>query len=378
MPSTPAASAPTPLAVLPIEEEDMFRAERAELRAVLAAEVAKRAPDLSVVPLTEVDAKVAPLSKTAHARCAFEEAPLTRATDDEGWAHTSVLDVNFGAERAPELWVRVGGAGVDATFIAPWSSSLGLLERYKAAFQALRRDDAAGALLLGGLGASMKAVDAGHGVSICEAASLQCAAESKAWSDQAEAMARCFHGDDEGSMRLLLDGGASRCEATNLDDLGGSRGAREKCLCDAARASKASGASAKRRHLSVSFQSPDLSGKPKPSVRVVEASTNLDSDKEWSSADGGARSVYRLAVDGDDRLSASLARCVAPVGSLVIVDLGIGESGRVESARSAIADRAATKDALATCVEKTLSSAAFACTDDGKPAAVRVEVAWPR
>lgn len=377
MPSAAAAGAPTPLAVLPIAEEDLFRAERAELRAVLATEIAKRAPELSIVPIAEVDAKVAPLSRTSHARCAFEEAPVTQRTDDEGWAHTYVLDVNFGAERSPELWVRVGGAGVDMTYIAPWSASLGLMDRYKAGFQSLRREDGADALLLGGLGVSMKYLDAGNGVTVCDESGFQCAPETKAWFDQSAAMAKCFDGADEGSLRLLLDGSTSpaRCEATNLDDLGGTRAKRETCLCDAARASKAMGASTRRRHLSVSFHSPDLAGKPKPTVRVVDASTNLESQRSWTSADGGARSVYRLAVDGDDRLSAPLGRCVAPAGALAIVDLGIGETGRVESARAAIP---AKGDALTTCVEKALSSAAFACTNDGKAAQVRVEIAWPR
>ena len=52
-----ASEPPAPVAVLPIEEDELFRAERAQLRASLAAALATRAPELSLVPFAEVDAK---------------------------------------------------------------------------------------------------------------------------------------------------------------------------------------------------------------------------------------------------------------------------------------------------------------------------------
>lgn len=379
MPATSSARSTTKVAVLPLEEDELFRAERAQLRAGLAAALGRVAPELTVVPLADVDAKLAPVSRKTGARCAFEEAPIARATEREGWSRTSVFDVSAFEGRQAELWVVVNGFEVHETFTAPWSADLDPIRRYEAAFASLRRDDAAG--LLGGLGSRPKYAAGSDGVSFCEGDSFECAPESKSWVDQSSAIARCFEGSDESSMKLLLDASTTpaRCEAANLDDVGGARGKREACLCDAARASSAIGRTPKRRRLAVAFQAPDISGKPRPTVRVVEATTNVFSDSEWTSVDGG-RSVRRLAIDGDDGIAPAITRCAAAPGSLLVLDLTLDETGHVdgvrEAARTPPGSTTMTPDALGSCVDKALRGVAFACTNDGKPAAVRLELAW--
>ncbi|MFO0618911.1 MAG: hypothetical protein U0414_40355 [Polyangiaceae bacterium] len=385
MPATATPSEPPePVAVLPLEENDLFRAERAELRGVLATELAKRAPSFQVLPLGDVDAKLAPLSKSARARCAFEETSLADLAEREGWLHTSVFDVHSGDGKPDQLWVEVNGSDEHWTFTAPWAPAADLMTRYKTAFASLDRNQplAALGLLSGGVAFSK----AGNGVSVCEGTGMECIADSKAWFDQSAALGKCFEGTDHASVDLLLDASASpaRCEIANLDDLDGARGKRETCLCASMRASQGIARGKGRRHVSIAFDAPDLEGKPRPTVRVVEASTNLGSTREWTNVERGA-SVYRLSVDGADRLSTSLARC-APAGTVDVVDLTIGEAGHVDAVREVVrgAPAAATapKDAKAdaaagACIEKALTAAAFACTEDGKPARARLELAWP-
>lgn len=386
MPAASTNDPPASVAVFPIQERDLFRAERAELRGVLAVELAKRAPQWKVLPLPEVDAKLAPLSKKAHARCAFEEGSLAARAEREDWLRTNVYDVNFTDGRAAELWVEVMGADTREAFTAPWGPAPDLMTRYKTAFASLVHDDAAAMLgILGGGGTFEKA---GNGVSVCEGNGLECLADSKAWFDQSASMGKCFEGTDHDDVELLLDPSASpaKCEITNLDDVGGVRGKRETCLCAAMRASQGLTRNKDRRHVSIAFDAPDLVGKPRPTVRVVEATTNLGSDRSWTHGEGGIPAVYRLSVDGEEHLAGALARCAPPPGTVNVVDMTLDETGRVAAVRAVLPGAstppAVTKDPKAdntpaACIDKALFAAAFACTDDGESAKVRLEIAWP-
>mgnify|MGYP000647399098 CR=1 FL=1 len=144
--------------------------------------------------------------------------------------------------------------------------------------------------------------------------------------------------------------------------------------------------SAKSGYVSIAFDAPDLVGKPRPTVRVVEATTNLGSDRSWTHGEGGIPAVYRLSVDGEEHLAGALARCAPPPGTVNVVDMTLDETGRVAAVRAvalgASIPPAATKDPKAdntpaACIDKALFAAAFACTDDGESAKVRLEIAWP-
>jgi hypothetical protein len=165
-----------------------------------------------------------------------------------------------------------------------------------------------------------------------------------------------------------------------LDSVEGRAGQREACLCRALSASTGMRAKAGRRSVRVRYEATDLAGKPRPELRVIEVSTNLDSEADWRSIqatrDGKSeyRSLRRLVVDHLDGLAAPLARCTAPASSVVVADVEVREDGTTAGAR--LVTGLAKRDAAA-CVEKALGRAAFTCTDDGKPAKLRIAMAWP-
>jgi hypothetical protein len=388
-PASPPADAPPAhrekVAVLPLEEELLFRAERADLRGVLATKLTSIATDFAVLPLAEVDAKLRPVSPTTGARCAFEGEPAERRAREQGWLATDLLHVSGWKDKPEELWVQILGShrSVGATWTAPWDPKLNLMARYRASFAALARDDSSG--VLGGLAASgsdQGALREGP-ITVCEKKNFgACDAISAAWKDKAGDLAGCFADEDAAVSDVLLEGGAAaRCEIANLNVTDGREGRREACLCRALMGSAGLSAKAGRRVIRVGFEAADLAGKPYPELRVVESSTNLDSDIDYHSIrterEGKPHylSLRRLVVDNIDALAAPLARCAAAGGGrAVIADIEVREDGSVGATRVLTAP---LKPAEAACLDKALRRGAFTCTRDGKAATVKVAIAWP-
>lgn len=385
---SPAARPPTDrakVAVLPPDDNRLFRAERAELRHLLANRLATLDTDHTILPLADVDAKLRPISATTGARCAFEAEPPQRRAQKQGWLSTDMLHVAGLKGQREELWVQIVGAfnAEQATFTAPWDPTLDLADRYRTSFAALARNDDVD--VFGGLGASgseQGALREGS-ITLCETKPFgACDEGSAAWKDKAGEIAACFAGEDEGRTEVLIQGDSTpaRCELAGLDALDGREGKREACLCRALTASSAMRAKAGRRAVRVRFEATDLAGKPRPELRVVESSTNLGTETDWHSIkterEGKTEqhTVQRLVVDHLDGLAAPLTRCAVPAGSVLVADIDVREDGAVSGAR--IVTGLARKDA-ATCVEKVLGRGAFTCTDDGKPAKLRIALTWP-
>jgi hypothetical protein len=94
------------VAVLPFEDDELFRDERRALRQKLAVALAQQLLDHDLVPLSEVDAKLVPVSK-AGARCAYDGTPLARRASGHGWLTTALVHVS-GFKNQPEaLWVQL-------------------------------------------------------------------------------------------------------------------------------------------------------------------------------------------------------------------------------------------------------------------------------
>lgn len=400
-PCSPAAPAPTPaatptqapapprdrlnVAVMPIREDNLFRAERAALRVRLASELAARAPGHTFVPLADVDAKLRPISSSSGARCAFEDAPLERRAKNAGFAYTNLLHVSGARGSSEELWVEiVRWNGPEMTFTSVWEPKLDLYARYERAIGTLKLSPDAGGLL-GGLAARGNRVNAAvkGPVTVCEEVSFgACSKESERWIDRADDVAACYAGEDAVESEVLLEGGAptSRCELTNVDDLEGKDGKREACLCKALTASAALRDKARRWVLRVIYEATDLAGKARPEVRVVDATTNMHVEDDWHAVErlveGKVVSapVYRLAVDNVDGFAAPLARCAAPPGAVVVAELDVQETGAVGQARVVAG---AAKRELSACVEKALQRGALSCSRDGKAATVRLALTWP-
>jgi hypothetical protein len=395
-PPAPAVAPPAPavalppaerskVAVLPIDDELLFRAERAELRGVLANKLASLATDYEVIPLADVDAKLRPISAATGARCAFEGEPAVRRAREQGWLTTDVLHISGWKDKPDELWIQILGAHNRemSTWAGPWDSKLNLFDRYRASFAALaKKQDAA---LLGGLAGSGSDKDALREgpITVCETRSFSaCDASSAAWKDKAGDLAGCFAGEDEATAEVLLqgDGAAPRCEIAGLNAIDGREGQREACLCRALTASAAMRAKAGRRTVRVRYEALDLAGKPRPELRVVESSTNMDSEIDYhsmrSEREGKVHysSVRRQVVDHLDGLAAPLARCAAPEGRVVVADIDVREDGAVGNTRVLTGP---LRPAEIACIDKALRRGAFTCSTNGKAARVRVAVAWP-
>jgi hypothetical protein len=379
-------SAREELAVLPIEDDHLFRAERATLRAWLADALAQRAPEYAIVPFAEVDAKLRPVSSKTGARCAFEDTPARRRAEDAGWLTTDLMHVTGPAPSPEELWVTIGGADHrdDATFTALWDPRLERSARYRAAFASLQRQLGGGGLL-GGLGVSGSSADAARKgpIELCESRPFgACEPESKAWSDRMGDLASCYAGEDDARSEVLLalESGNMRCELTDVEDLTGRDGKREACLCGVLSTSAAVRVKPGRRVLDIHYEAEDLGGKPRPEARTVEVTTNLHADDDWHSMrhEENGKSVYasvhRLAVGNLDGLAAPAARCAVPAGAVVLADLAISENGAVKAAR--VVTGTVSKETTE-CIEKALGRGAFECTNDGKDARLRVALAWP-
>ncbi|WP_170319759.1 hypothetical protein [Polyangium spumosum] len=384
-PEAPAAPEHRPeVAVLPIEDSRLFRAERAALRAELAAHLARVAPDHTILAPAMVDPKLKPVSEKTGHRCAYEGEPLSRRAWDEGLMTTDVMHVGLGRGKGEVLWIRLLSRGNrdDVTFEGPWDPKLGLVDRYRAAFASLVRKEDAG--ILGGLGARGSNVDAlvEGPVTICEERLFgSCDPGSIDWKDSTRGVEACFAGEDEVTRDVLVqgDGGARYCEFENLDAREGREGAREACVCQALVASAGMGKRPGRRTVRVRYEAPELAGKVRPEIRVVEATTNLHSDEDWHSMEQVVagkkqyRSVRRLVVDNVDALAAPLARCAAPAGSVIVADIQVREDGAPTAGKvvSGTSDRE-----LVTCIERALGRGAFLCTGDGNDARVRVSLEW--
>ncbi len=383
----PAASAYQPpsadrekVAVLPLDDEELFRDERASLRQLLASELAKRATDLDVLPLAQVDAALRPVTKSG-AMCAFAGSPLHRRARDQGWAPTDVIHV-VGSQNKPEmLQVDIDGWTSKVSYAAVWQWKLPHVDRYRAAFASLGRDTAE-ALMLGELSTrgNRKNALVNGGLSVCETRDFaKCAPATQSFSDAAPALAKCFGAADADEVHVLFD--AARCEIANMASATGTDGQLETCLCAAIGKSAGAKAGTGRRVLSLEFQAADLLGKPRPALSVLEAPGNLfaESDQRSVAHTEGGKTTYtslqRLAVDNLDALEAPLARCKLAPGAVVVAELTLAPTGAVSKVQ--LVSGAAAKKTDARCLETAFSHGAFACTGDGKEATLRIAASWP-
>ncbi|WP_218920253.1 hypothetical protein [Chondromyces crocatus] len=382
------------VAVLPLDEDRLFRAERAELRQILAWRLATTAPDVEVLPLTEVDAKLRPVSPRTGARCAIG-APLHRTLQNLGWITTEVTvihgiaDMDRESDPRPdeEVWIRLLGAKghvPNAFWAGRLNVALPLPDRYRAAFATLERKDEELALL-GMLSARDRETGALRegSLRLCEPTGFGgCEPATAAWRDRLPELPICFSGQDDVVTEVLVsgDGPMPRCERTGLDAPEGTAGQQEACICRALSASSAMRVRPGRRIVALHHEARDLVGKPRPRLRVVEADDNLFSQTAWDSnrtiqgGKGTSHAVRHLEVAGLDALAAPLARCAAPPGSVFIADLELREDGSVSASRL-VSGADGKQDAI--CIEAALQHGAFSCTDDGKAAQLRIAIAWP-
>lgn len=394
-PAAPPAAQPAPpetapadrpkVAVLPIQDDRLFRAERAELRRALGNRLALLAPNHAILPLADVDAKLRPVSATTGARCAFQGEPPEKRAQDSGWLTTAVLHVSGSRGRGEELWVRITGwHNADLmTWLAPWDPKLDLMNRYRAAIAALTpHEDALGLGGLGVAGSDKGALQEGP-ITVCEARHFgACDATSSAWKDKAGELGACFANEDDAEAEVLIQGDAppALCEMIDLNETEGPLAQREACLCRVLTGSSGMSAKPGRRAVRVRFEAPELAQKPRPELRVIEASTNLSSDADYHSIrterDGKTHyePMYRLVTDNIDALAAPLARCAMPGGQIVVAGIDVREDGAVAAGR--VLSGLQKKPDIA-CVEKALGRGAFTCSQDGKAAKVKIAITWP-
>ena len=390
-PATAAASAAAPpsaaspgdrqgIAVLRIDDDELYRAERVDLRKLLASELTKRLPNYEIVALAEVDAKLVPHPKGG-GHCEYDEGSAARRTEREGWFTTRLVHVLGVAGQPEEMWVEVAGSErTHEGFEAVWNPKLTRVERYRAVFTTMipSPDVLGGLALLEGTAALRDTVTIGA-LTLCERRTFdRCLPETKAFSDRAAAFESCFSGSDEVSSILLFDASGG-CELAGLDDPGHPDGKREQCLCAALKGSAGLTAKSGRRRLELDFEAPDLKGKVRPEVRVVETSSNLDVHADWhtvrSVKDGKPTStIRRLSLPNLDDVRAPLARCAMPRGAVVIADLQPNDAGLATKARLVAGSPSA---ANAKCIEKALTRVTWPCTEDGKSASLRVALSWP-
>lgn len=374
---------PEKLAVLPIEDEKLFRSERALLRFELAGHLARVLRDRTIVPLTEVDAKIRPVSPTTGHVCAYENVPIEKRARYKGFQHTRIMHVGgMAPDRGEQLWVEiVEGTTTVTTLAGPWNPQVPRIEAYRGAFAALVKIDNLG--VLGGLGASGSTDGAAHegGITVCEEKHWgACDASSIDWQDKAGALASCFSGVDDTARELLIQGDVGPyCEMQDLDYPDGREAKLEACLCKILGTSTAMVKRPGRRMIRVRYEAPDLAGKTRPEIRVIETSTNVDARDDWHSVTttvAGKKQynpVRRLEIDNIDVLAAPLARCLVPAGSLTLADVDIREDGYPIAAK--VLTNGLDKP-VQTCIEQSLTRGSFDCTNDGKSARVRVAIEW--
>ncbi len=377
--AAPAAKERKKVAVLPLREDELFRAERAALRADLVTRVRVLLPGYDVVPVSEVDAALVGVSK-AGARCASQNVPPLRRVRNKGWLGATLTQVSGYRDKPAELWLELHDqSGVELTFAGEWNRSLDLASRYRAAFASFGPPQN-GMGLLGALAASggAKGEITRGSLSLCEKASFfECSAETSAWTDAAPELSKCFTGSDAARETVLFEG--SRCEITNLHDVSGDRGKTESCLCAALRKSKGASARPGRRRIAIGYEAPDIVGKPRPVLRVIEE-RGLHSDQDWDSeryeVSGKAkyRSWQRLTVDNLDSLKAPLARCAKKSGGMLTAELEMDATGRVSKAQVLSGEK---DKAVVACVEKALATGTFACPSSDEGATLRLAIRYP-
>jgi hypothetical protein len=383
--SAPPGATPTnerqAVAVLRIDDDELYRAERAELRKLLASELGRRLGKYEVLSLATVDAKLVPRPKGGGS-CEYDEEFAARRAARENWFTTRVPHVLGIAGQPEELWVEIASEeSTHEVFTAVWNPKLPRVERYRAAFTSMSSSPE----MLGGLGlvgataAPKDAVTVGS-VTLCERRMFErCDPETKPLADRAAALEGCFSGVDEESHVLVFDA-AGGCELAGLDDASLPEGRREQCLCTALKGSGGLAAKAGRRRLELGFEAPDLRGKPRPELRVLETSTNLDVREDWHIIRGvkeGNRTsttIRRLSIQDLDAAQAPLARCAMPRGAVVVADLQQNDAGQATKVRLVAGSRSA---ASAKCIERALTRVAWPCTEDGKSASLRVALSWP-
>lgn len=381
--SQPAATGPIDrdkIAVLPWEDDQLFRDERRALRVDLARALAARLPNDEIVALGDVDAKVRPVSKSG-ARCAFDGAPPSRRTDREGWLATGVSQV-VGTDESPEqLWVDLSRAGTSTTALAAtWSWHGDRMAAYRSAFVSLAPGGPTN--VLGGLAydiMSSPGAIAFDPIRLCEGAAFEaCSRNTKAFADRAKDFAACFAGADEERRDLVFD--EKRCELQNVDDPSETERGRESCLCAALGKSAGVSAGKGRRELAVQFEAPDIKNKPRPALSVVSVSGDLHTESGMRSqaTTSAGKTTYtstaRLEIDGLDALAAPLSRCGLAPGSFVVAELTVSDAGAVQKTQLVTKAKNARE---ATCLEHAFSTGAFDCTSDGKPATVRIAATFP-
>lgn len=384
-----AAPAPPPaapkerveVAVLPIEDDEVFRAERVALRDQLGARMVALAPHLTLVPRAAVDEALRPLSKSGKP-CANPTVEPEKVVQDRGWAYTDIQTV-FGSEaKGAELWIKVlRWEQEHAGFTAPFPNG-DAAAAYASAFSRLVPQSEQWGGLLGALsGAPRVALDGGT-LSACEKQSLfQCAPSTAQWADQKAAFSACFAGADEGREVLLFESQSdrmTRCELAAYERPEPAEAAREACLCNAAAASSALKAASGRRRLELAYLAPSLVGLPRPAVHFSRLSPSLRHrlgsyyPPEAEQKKGRVPLTY-LETAGRWELETSLARC-APKGGAghSTLTLSLTETGSVAEATLLGASGAKEGE----CAVNVARKARFTCPTDGKAALADVTVRW--
>ena len=365
------------LAVLPIKDPELFRSERAQVRGELFQRMKGLATEYDLIPLSEVDTQLKAVNKAGQA-CAYDESPLSRRARNKNWRWTELMFVSGMKKRGSELWVRVHRYNTSESFAAPWDRKLGRVPGYRAAFVALEKL-APDAGVLGGLGASgaRKGEKTQGALKLCERKSFfECRKETESWLDVSKELTACFKGEDEREETALVEG--TRCELPKAQSTASNRGKREACLCAALTKSAGVKARTGRRRVSVSYEAPDIAGKLRPRLRVIDVS-GLFAEADWDSIkyeEGSKkryRSVRRLQVDNLDALAAPLARCKVKPGSQLSAELSVDTTGKVSKAKLTSGASRAVK----ACAEKALSRGAFACPGDDKGATLRLAIRYP-
>ncbi len=378
-----------PLAVLPIEDAQLFRSERSAVRGLLASTLAQHALDYRVLPLSTVDSKLRPVSKAGE-RCAFEGTPFRRQVSSQGWHATELTVVHNVTPKPAELWVKLGGKWQPEVLLAGiWNSKLPRMQRYQSALAQLRPLQSGGGVL-GALSGrpSFKHAARGASLTLCELEDRflgDCAPHSTAWRDRFTEVAACYAGQDHTLDQVLVDTAAAppRCEMTNLEQTSGPVAERERCLCAALLSSAGVTMRTARRKLRIEHEAADLSGKRRPQIRVVEVSENLHAEHDWHRYElpitplrsASSMSSRRLVVDNLDAVTHPLARCRISGSGPTSAELTVAASGVVTAQR--IFGAGKLDQATRACLTGALSRARFACTRDGKTATLKVAFWWP-
>jgi hypothetical protein len=383
-PPTPAVAVPkerVEVAVLPIEDDEVFRAERIALRDQLAARIVALAPNLTLVPRDKVDEALRPLSKSGKP-CANPSVEPEEVVQDRGWAYTDI-DTVFGSEtKGAELWIKVLRWEREiAGFAGPFPSG-DAAAAYATAFSRLVLQTEEWGGLLGALSGTPRVALDGGTLTACERQSLfQCAPTTAQWADQKAAFSTCFEGDDEGREELLFEvasGRMTRCELSAYERLEPATSAREACLCNAAAASSAMKAASGRRRLELNYLSPALVGYERPTAHFSRLSPAIRHHlgsyyPPEAEQKRGRVPVTYLETAGRREFETSLARCTPKGGAgYSTLTLSLTETGAV--AEATLLGASGKKEGE--CAVSVARKARFTCPTDGKTAVADVTVRW--